>query len=315
MTINGCNELAFYFSQYLKKINMPVNVIGDFWDVFDTWEKVEIPDYRNFMLYAEGNSKSVSADFECIDLVYERNISEGIIKDTYDKFKDILNRIQDRNIIIIGTDENSLNAYDLLMGYGIDIFCFASDNTDDQMKILFGKNVLKIPDVIKNIENPVFIEAKSKYSTWGFGETDYYHYIGYKRNESYYLMKDYVKIPRNGFMNILNHVIEKTECKIVIIGDYWLFLKLIQSVEARNINMYNKMRYFDVLGEHKEKRGKNLFVNGEEVSEEDICFLLLPGYIGCVDEVMENRNYWDTMKEKYLEAVYKNNGYPGFSFR
>lgn len=32
VTVHGCNELAYELVQYLKKINMPVNVNGEFWD-------------------------------------------------------------------------------------------------------------------------------------------------------------------------------------------------------------------------------------------------------------------------------------------
>lgn len=51
---------------------------------------------------------------------------------------------------------------------------------------MLGKRILNRRAVTENVKNPVFIEAKAKYSAWGFGGTDFFHYYGYKRNQDFF---------------------------------------------------------------------------------------------------------------------------------
>lgn len=91
--IYGFNELAFSFAEYLKNQGILTQVIGEFWG--DMFENVNFADkdYRFMTIYSEGIGvkklkkresilESVSAEFECIDRIYEINVKNGIFKDT-----------------------------------------------------------------------------------------------------------------------------------------------------------------------------------------------------------------------------------------
>lgn len=208
-----------------------------------------------------------------------------------------------KQIIILGAGNTSLDAYDLLLGYGLDICCFSSENEADNGKVLFGKRVLKRAEIIKNIKNPVFIEANSRYSAWGFGGVDFYHYIGYKRNQNYFLLKDYIEIPKNGFMHIFSHVMEDIHKKIVLVGDFWLCLKLGRILEGYNDKMCGRIIYCDVLEEHHEKKEGLKWAARDEICTDDIWLLLIPGYIGYYDDAAENHSHRETVKRNYLLAA------------
>ena len=53
LSVNGLNELAYFFARYLEKIGVPVNVNREYWDIFGTWEKTEIPEYKNYSVDGE----------------------------------------------------------------------------------------------------------------------------------------------------------------------------------------------------------------------------------------------------------------------
>ena len=125
------------------------------------WEKLgiengmedenEVLDYQTLHIYAEGieprdkNEKlrhSVSAEFECIDRIYEENILEGIIGDAEGGWDAALQILRGKPIGILGVDKNSLDAYNLLLAYEIDICCFISDNQSQYDTYLLGKRVM-----------------------------------------------------------------------------------------------------------------------------------------------------------------------------
>lgn len=323
VTVYGCNELSYSFVQYLKEIGMPVNVTGELWDVFGEWEQIEIPSHKNFIVYGEGDRrglageqcecKSVSAEFECINKIYEKNILRGIIADTDGSFQDVINRIKGKHIVLIGETGASFDAYDLLLGHGIDICCFCSDKLSEHGKRFFGKMVLNYTEVLKSVKNPVFIESSSRYSAWGFGGVDAFHYQGFKRNEHFFLLQDYVEIPHNGMMNILNHAMEQNKQKLVLIGDFWLCLKLSKVIEEQNNLIKGQVVYLDVLEEHKEKKAGMIWVCKDELPKECICLMLLPEYVGCVDREFADKNYINgypyriSLKAKYLQKAIEAN--------
>lgn len=313
VTIYGCNELACRFAEYLKNIGVLLKVEGELWDKLGIWDKAEIPDYRNFTVYAEGCVKtqekialkaSVSAEFECIDRIYEQNIVNGVIADTDGTFEDLLKSLKDRKIVIVGTEREALNAYDLLLEHGLDISCFVSDKASYSGRKLFGKKILCNIEVIEQIENPVFIQAADKYSAWGFGGIDFYHYIGYRRNKSYYLLKDYTEIPNGGFLHLFRYFIKSFESKLVLTGDFWLCLKLSRILKSGNLNIRERVCYCDVLEEHVEKRPELAWIDATDVDEKDTCLLLLPGYVGRYADESESDTYREgVVKEKYLKRA------------
>lgn len=312
VTIQGCNELAYYFAQYLKQSGISVNLSGDLWDELSISENAEVPDYRNLIVYAEGCAdiqkekglrKSVSPEFECIDRIYEENIMNGNIKDADGSFDEFLKRVKGRQIGIDGIENISLDAYDLLVGYGLDICCFVSDRPDLTGKELFGKKILTQAEVMEEIEDFVFVYPQARYSAWGGAGIDFCHYCGYKRNERCFLLQDYTEIPQNGYLNILKRTLKETENRLILMGDFWLCLKLGQILSMSDERMRARICYYDVLNVHREKREELRWISKEEVSANDTCLLLLPGYYGRYADVEESRQYRDSVKEKYLQTA------------
>ena len=59
------------------------------------------------------------------------------------------------------------------------------------------------------------VKLQSENSAWGSGSVDNYHYFGYKRNQQYFLVKDYTEIPDSGLLNVLEHCGRR----MVLMGD------------------------------------------------------------------------------------------------
>lgn len=193
VTVYGFNELACFLIKYLKSQEVAVNACGAMWKEYGIWEKTEKLAFRELTIYADGIENkeksvelrdSVSTEFECINCIYELNISKGIIKNSEDSFTDFLKKYKKRKIGILGIGEN---AYDLLLGYGLDIYCFISEKKEEQKKIIFGKKIFD--------------------RRW----------VGYVRNRQFFVLKDYSEIPHNGLFNILRFIINNTDRKIVLV--------------------------------------------------------------------------------------------------
>lgn len=52
--IHGFNELAYYMAKYLIGLGIAVNVEGELWNEFGSWEKKEMPACKNYEIWAEG---------------------------------------------------------------------------------------------------------------------------------------------------------------------------------------------------------------------------------------------------------------------
>lgn len=237
VTIYGCNELAYYFACYLRQRNVSVRTVGTLWEVLDSERKFfegdEGLDFRNYNVYAEGvngqeekeeQRESVSVQFECINRIYEENIQRRLITDAMGSLADMTEQWKEKSLYILGTGINARNAYDLLLRYGLDIEGYVSGNTQMQGKTVFGKKVYSMQELPKNPEDILLLEPTAQYSAWGFGGVDHYHYLGYKRNESFCLLADYMEIPKNGLFNLMHHWMKQSEGRIVLMGDYRLCL-------------------------------------------------------------------------------------------
>lgn len=308
VTIHGFNELAFYFAEYLQRVGITVYTDGGMWGVFHLQQKeCGVLDYKNFHVYGEGVEvqneapewrESVSADFECIDKIYEDNICRGIIKDNNGSLDDLLEMLKGKKIALLGTGEGALNAYDLLVRSGIDIQFFISDSEEECTQKLFGKKILSRTTVMENFNDCIFIEPDSKNSAWGFGETDFYHYVGYERNKRFFLLRDYTEIPKNGMMSIIKSVLGQADRKLVLLGDLWLCLKLISMSKILDNGIYQRIVYCDVLEEHSaESREVNTICNAE-INKNDICFLIIPEYYGVLEQ---REGHWVGCREKIKE--------------
>lgn len=230
----GCNELAYYFVKYLEETGIPVTVSGQYWEYlgyknvnnanFDGKDKMIIRAEQIF----ENNGnlfqkviRSVSADFECIDKIYEANILAGNTNDTGRGLKWLFEKVKGKDIIILGTDEKAQDTYDMLYAHGIDIKHFAVKNIhENEPHTLLGKRVTTITETLHDGENVVFIEVYGKDSAWGNSYVELFDYYGYERNESFFFINDYADVPCSNLIHVLRGKSvfltgDKRLCKIV----------------------------------------------------------------------------------------------------
>lgn len=244
------NELAYFFAQYLKKLNVSVKVSGTMWQFFFIGHECDAHDYEYFTVWAEGIDgrrrswrenllRSVSVEFECIDRIYEANIRCGNIQDSEGDLLWLIERIRnEKAIIIVGTGINSLNVYDLLQEYGIDILCFMSEDQRDWKRKLFGKEILSKERIVSSVQKPIFLECSFENSCWGFGDVDRYDYEGYKRNEQYFFIKDYMEIS----VGVLHNILKGKE--VILVGNYNLCNNVKHALVKAECK---KVTYWDVL--------------------------------------------------------------------
>lgn len=267
----GCNELAFFFAEYLKEQGIAVSVIGQHWNCFgyETGEqKDSLGGGTALVICAEGiplqnNSlyetviRSASSEFECIDRIYEANVLEGRIRDTIGGLDEFMAKLKEESeIVILGADRQAQDTYDLLMAYGIDIRGFAVMNKTDEM--LLGRKVMSIEEAMGSLEHPVFLNYTDVHGALGERWTEYFDYRGYRRNEQYFLVRDYTDIPTGNLIHVLHGK------KIWLTGDPRLcqlltdYLNLIENGEV--IVQYTKL--------------------GEKITakNEDILCLVVPDY-------------------------------------
>ncbi len=212
VVIYGCNELAYYFARYLHALGINVRTQGRHWELFGYKEDDGNAGGKALKIYAEGvqsqNNKieelflrSSSAEFECVDEIYESNFRKGIIKNSDGTLADLLERLKESDeIIICGTDTESQDAYDLLYSYGIDILGFLSDTQEGR---LLGKPIWNRRSIGDQVSYPIFIECSGRYSAEGGYGVDEYVCRGYMRNKQYILLKDYAEIPISGIRHVL----------------------------------------------------------------------------------------------------------------
>lgn len=280
--IYECNELAYYFVRYLKRRGIGIHVQGELWKEFDIDDADENLEYATLNIYAEGvweksadiNQnllRSASVEFECIDRIYEENIKCGKITDAAGDFEALISRLKkEEEIVILGTGNNSQNAYDLLLANNIDICCFMSDDEELRGRKILGKPILDSYQIKSRYKNAFFIDCQNKYSAWGFGGTNIYDYNGYYRNEKFVLLQDYIEIPKSGLL----HVLEGKN--IVLTGDIYLCRKVYRYLE-RELADSSKVRYGNLW---KEETKNNIRLVEENVSdiEEDNYLLIYPVY-------------------------------------
>ena len=244
--ISGFNELVWCFAQYLKKLNMPFKLEDIMWkellcqEDLNQYNLHETLDYRRYIVNGEGSGpwnervelrNSVSAEFECVDRIYEENIKRKIIKNCPMSFENMLLKLQRRQIGILGTGYDALNAYDALLGHGVDICCFISETEEKTERTIFGKKVLNRIEAVRSFSEIVFVEAESRNSIWGVGGTDFYHYIGYKRNDGFFILRDYMEIFNDGLRNIIAYLLEDSNKRLILLGDVLLCLNLYQAIK------------------------------------------------------------------------------------
>jgi hypothetical protein len=215
----GCNELAFRFVRYLEEQQISVKVAGKYWEYFGYESSVDFDgdESHKLVIYAEellptagglyqNVITSVSPVFECIDRIYETNISEGRIKDTKGNLEEILEKLRGKAVVLLGTDVNAQDTYDFLYGKGIDICCFAECKDTEMRNIhrtLLGKNVVVMEEIMKNKPEGIVIECSDKNSALGTENLELFDYYGYVRNEQFILLRDYAEVPCSNLLHVL----------------------------------------------------------------------------------------------------------------
>ncbi len=240
VTIQGFNELAFACAEYLKEQGVEVRVSGDYWEDLDWHASCGESGKNPFTIYAEGIRPkrewyhnfltSVSVEFECIDRIYEENLLYSRITDTDKSSQELIETLhEEKNIIIIGDEVPSQDTYDFLSGKGIDIYGFLAQKGETRKRLL-GKPVIQFDEALEKIENPVFIQCTDKNSALGSRETDQYDYYGYRRNQNFYTIRDYMEIPDSSLLNVLDNK------RVVLLGDYRL-CETLDTYLAERINI------------------------------------------------------------------------------
>lgn len=292
VVIHGCNELAWYLAKYLIKEGIAVHVDGGPWKALGIKEDQKIQQGRIYEIWAEGVhqrgndlsqvwARSASAEFECVDEIYEANIKAGKITDADGDVDALLSRLcRERQIVIRGVGTKAQDAYDWLLSKGIDICAFQSGR-ERRRKSLFGKPIMREEEVRERFREAVIIECSEKYSAWGSGDVDQYDHEGYERNKRYILLRDYIDVPGSDLVHIL------AEKNLFLVGDIWACSRVhdyLQSVVSRP----EDIRYLDVGGYRGASEKVRMCVtDGREATEDSIYLLVSPGYSACCDITAE----------------------------
>lgn len=284
--IHDFNELAYFFARYLEKQGIPVLVEGSMWEGFFQAKQELVLDYKCMDIYAEGILsktadwmenllRSVSVEFECVDHIYEENIKACRIKNADRNSKELITYLKKVDeVVILGTNLESQNAYSYFRKEGIEVCCFAVEQYENAGYKLFGKAVLKITDAIEKYGQAVFIDNHHKGSAWGMGKTDYFSYLGYKRNQDFFLLKDYIKIQGEGLKSALHNQ------SVVLAGDFYLCDRLADYFERNEIFGKSTLRYICLQDGKFVKENSRLKISDIEQLEEDVlCLIVIPEYV------------------------------------
>ncbi len=286
VTISECNELAYFFAEYLENLGIMVNVKGRYWEDVGKCGggQYESLDYRNLNIYAEGTwekcvdlkeylLRSVSVEFECIDQIYEENIKKHIIQNAFCGFQELVKKIKEgyKQIVILGTEKESLAVSNLLLQNGLEVKCFISTAPLDENRFIgnipvFGNlRMFSANDII-------LIDCLNRNSAWGSEEIDNYYYAGYRRNRNYICIKDYIDIPDSCLEYILK------EKNIVLVGDFFLCKKLY--LYYKNELKFTHVAYFNILDDSGEYNNQDmLLLKKEDITNSDVFLIIHNEYV------------------------------------
>lgn len=291
VVIYGFNELAYFFACYLRGQGISVRVEGAMWDSFLASDVVEVPEYRSMKVYAEGTWKkpakweenllrTVSVEFECIDKIYEENIRKGFIRNAAGNCEDMLQRLRSAEAVaILGIDTDAQDSYDFLLQTGIEAESFIVWEDNVFGRKLFGRPVYSMAEAVAKYGNRIAItDNHYENSAWGMGETDYLEYLGYRRNGSYILLRDYVKIQGNSLRTVLKGQ------KVAMIGDVFLCERLSEYFSGNGIICSDDIKY--IMLPDQEAPGGNL-LNVADFTEIDPDILCLIVSSECFNEALD----------------------------
>ncbi len=287
VVIYGFNELAYFFAAYLRGQGLPVRVEDAMWEGFFVSDDIQVPEYRCMKIYAEGTwekpenweenlLRTVSVEFECVDKIYEENIRRGYIRDAACNCEDMLRRLKNAEAVaIMGTDIDAQDSYDFLLQKGIGAECFVTWRDNVFERKLFGRPVYSMAEVVAKYGNSiVIIDNHGENSVWGIGRTDYFEYLGYRRNEGYILLRDYTKIPGNSLRTALKGQ------KIAMAGDVFLCERLLEYFKENNITCPEDVKYIMLPGEKMPDKCVLNVADEREICSETLWLVVVPEDFG-----------------------------------
>lgn len=241
----------------------------------------------------------MSVEFEYVNIIYEKNIKKGFIRDALYTYEKLIQKLREsEQIVIKDIGENTLAVSDWLAKSRIDNYCFLTkDNMGE--KYVLGKPLYNLNELRKKFNNLIFVDCYSEHSAWGPGEINDYDYMGYERNEKYFCLKDYVKFLDSNLKCLLQGK------NIILTGDvflckkYYMFYK-IQS-ECKNVVYYN------ILNDKKAEEYHEWMPLAEEgtVKKDDIILIYAQEYCysqKIIQKINKNRSvsklYVDRLKQE-----------------
>lgn len=305
--IYGFNELAYYFACYLRGQGIPVQVEDAMWKGFLVSDEVQAPEYRCMKIYAEGTwekpenweenlLRTASVEFECIDKIYEENIRRGYITDVAGSCEDMLQRLKSAEAVaILGTDADAQDSYDFLLQSGIEAECFVVWGDNIFERKLFGRPIYSMVETVAKYGSHIVItDNHHEKSAWGMGRTDYFEHLGYRRNEGYILLRDYMKIQGNSLRTVLKGQ------KIVMAGDIFLCERLLEYFRGNSVICSDDVKYIVMPGE---KVPDGHLLNIADITETDsdvLCLIILPEHF---DEKLKSK--YKQIKEDVIGLLRK----------
>lgn len=223
----GCNELAYLFVKYLEHQGVAVSVTGRYWEHlgYQDGRYAILGNRKRMVLYAEREFEwvedlydlmigSVSDEFECVDQIYEANVTSGRIRDAAGNFDFLIDKIRGKDVYLIGTSREAQDIYDLLYTHDIDISGFICGvNEWAGPGFFLGKKVISRMQAVHQGSYAVFISCTEQHSTLRSENADFFDYCGYGRNEQFFLARDYTDIPCSNLIHVLKGK------KVLLAGD------------------------------------------------------------------------------------------------
>lgn len=201
---------------------------------------------------------------------------------------------REKEIVILGIGRESQNVFDFFVQNDLNICCFVDESYQEQLHKLFGLDILCMKDAMAKYANAVFVECRCKHSTWGMGGVDYYDYIGYKRNERFYLIKDYMDVEDSNLIHILMNQ------KVVFLGDIGL-CNFLYSYFVQKIGL--DIGYLDIMQQYESQENMK-FLKADDLEKNVTCLIVFP-------EIFEQkrRKQQEEKKQQLIKYLVRNELY------